>query len=531
MSLPRPREFLRVPDNDKVLRMALCGISRSNEVPSIEDPLHPSHFVQILERTWEGDFLPLFQHGDPDIDTTLTARREVDERSTIVVRFDRQHLISYASHSNFTVRVAATVQTGEETPPVEVLGYQELGTESGPSAAAVAASARLLGQLCDVALNFGADAPPFAQFVALANVSVDTLGLLPPGTSELPPDTQNSLRAQLDSLRNEWQIEAAEMGSGLLGLASWASALDTLGHLPDAQLQPVTSSANTTPGAFRAWINEMKSAADSLRDYSRRGELREDTRRAEGVIQNFADAFSLLNPFLRALDEGLVDKDPVEEFARQLIYNLRDGEIPLLAQGIREGSTVTVTVSNAIDGTEVPRAMRLQFLVRRFGINPAPTIRDSFLFLNRWDVQEGARPAAGVDSAADPVNDARTPLPARGLPTAGTSVVWSIYPRGSNVLARAARIFEPGLGINISFPQFGTTVTSVTEVADGTSGRVVTSTVSDQSIGLGVGVLALLGDGLFQVTVGYNVSVREHPWYWGFGFSFVKIGQELGATN
>ena len=492
------------------------------------DPLHPSHFVQIFERTSDGDFLPLFKNlysgsestDESEADSTddsaadatarpiLRAGYDVDERSSIVVRFDRGHLKSHGGRFNLAIDITATINTGGETPPVEVLGYQELGQSRRRAGVSIAAATDLIGQLCDVAAHDLYGVQKFARLWGEI-----------PGPDEFDTEMQ----------RDEWIVKYAEIASSSLAtLTSWDVALARLVSLEDARLEPLTSFAKTTPAALKARIAQMKSATDILRGFERTN-ASTDAELAKSAIYNLSLALPLLDDFLDRLDNDLGETqtrkhgtNPTTKLMGRLLSNLREAEIPLLAQGIGNGSIVTVTISNAVNGGDAPRAMRLQFVVRRFGVSDGPTIRDSFLFLNRLGVPDGNQENA--DGA-----EASVPLPASALPTAGTSAFWSVYPRGTG-FARFVRFFEPGFGVNVSFPQFGTRITSHKSVTDG-AGREVTISESDHSMGLGVGLLVLLRGGLVQFTLGKNLSVNKNPWYWGLGFSFIKIGQELGAKK
>ena len=334
-----PRAILRtLPLHDILYKnpaSELCQLGTIGE-ELIGDPLHPSDFVEIYEREAGGTLLPLFRPiREQETGNARglergreTAAYEVDERSSIVVRFDREHLVSHASRLDFTIGVTATVYSGSDAQPAEVLGYRELGKNENPPSASVAAAARLIGQICDVAAWPGQSVdslPLLARFAQVAGMSVDALGSAP-----------DTLQGELDSLRNEWRIEAAEMGAGLVGLRSWLGSLDRLADLDEAELEPLTGLANTTAASVKARLEEMRSAANALLRFTRGIDWHRTVRRADEALKDYSDAFTLLNPFLSALQNALVGKSspsPAKELAKYLISNLRDADIPLRAQG------------------------------------------------------------------------------------------------------------------------------------------------------------------------------------------------------
>jgi hypothetical protein len=89
----------------------------------------------------------------------------------------------------------------------------------------------------------------------------------------------------------------------------------------------------------------------------------------------------------------------------------------------------------------------------------------------------------------------------------------------------------PGFGMNVSFMNF-TVANDFDPTVTNAAGQVVGGfrTTTSGSVQVGAGVTVSLFANALQATYGWNLNVTEKRAYWGIGFGFVEIGQELAKV-
>jgi len=88
----------------------------------------------------------------------------------------------------------------------------------------------------------------------------------------------------------------------------------------------------------------------------------------------------------------------------------------------------------------------------------------------------------------------------------------------------------PGIGINVSLMNFASN--DFDPSIKDSQGNVVGGfkTTTSGSIQVGTGVSASLFSNALQFTYGWNLSVGDKRSYWGIGFGFIEIGQEIAKV-
>lgn len=264
---------------------------------------------------------------------------------------------------------------------------------------------------------------------------------------------------------------------------------------------------------------------------------------------------------LRALNEGLSELASVAAdlqadrpiLRRRLVADLRDTEILLSRIDVEAGDDLFVIIENAARTDDIARRLIVKLEVRQFGL--VRDVSDSFLFLEQRAPELEDITADLAGSGIDPstptgqevVRRLQESVDEDFKPVAGASLSWIWRTRpthSSNVLRRAgvslARFFEPGFGVNVSFPAFervevarvaapvSQESTTQTEEQEAVQNQPVIST-SSNPLDVSAGLMASLFGGQITFTYGWNLTSRSdaRDAYMGFGFSFVNIAQRL----
>jgi len=312
---------------------------------------------------------------------------------------------------------------------------------------------------------------------------------------------QNLLTQQMALIRLLDVILAPENGGLAQAFADLSSPPQNVGELLEAAraarvaLAALTVTAPTTTEAYMetvATIRTIEAGIETLRD----------------AIRRFDDA-----------------QGP-EHLRARLIHELVDAVILLRQVDARPGDVVTIVIENAARTGGVPRTLTLRLTVREFGL--VQQITDSFLFLRR----EGAEASELAEPDTD-VSATDVPRDVDFEPTPGASLTWTYRPReDGNWLNGFMRFLQPGFGVNVSFPRFGTLDVETEEIGTEADPDTATTVVEDNGLDLAVGALVSLFDGAVMVTLGTPLTSRAEGrgsnFYWGLGFSFVNVAERLG---
>lgn len=217
-----------------------------------------------------------------------------------------------------------------------------------------------------------------------------------------------------------------------------------------------------------------------------------------------------------------VSESSREKVKNGFIKNLKDTEFHIASTGAKSGDVITLILANGKPGSDGYREHRVRLHVRDFGFSLKTS--DTLLMIKRLNVSStrddeliGSIPVGSADSK-------EVPLDYNYVPTAGVTFGGTYYARRSKCCGIPAFI-KPGLGINVSFPRFGSKIASYSAIAvnDTTIERSISIDESSNTVDLAIGLALTLFDNTIILTYGRNFTAEEEQVYWGVGFNFLKI--------
>jgi hypothetical protein len=227
--------------------------------------------------------------------------------------------------------------------------------------------------------------------------------------------------------------------------------------------------------------------------------------------------------------------------AQDLMSYLKDTNILISSTAADVDDVIALDIINGASETELHRRVTVRLQVEEFGLKHR--LFDSFLFVKRAGTGDDAK-AEVVNNPDGDTIQTRTPKPFDYRPTPGVSFGWVYQPRGYQVmngkrkaalLDIAAEFAKPGFGINVSFPSFGTIVTSydTTPSQEGNNQtRVVTVTEDENTLDVAAGIYLSMFDNAVTFTTGWNLtsgSGRDRR-YFGLGFSFINLARRISSA-
>ncbi|MEE9553934.1 MAG: hypothetical protein V3W18_06510 [candidate division Zixibacteria bacterium] len=204
------------------------------------------------------------------------------------------------------------------------------------------------------------------------------------------------------------------------------------------------------------------------------------------------------------------------------IRNLKDTEFHIASSGAKSGDVITLILANGKPGSNNYREHRIRLHVRDFGFSLKTS--DTLLMIKRLNVgsiQDDELIGSVMEGSAD---SREVPLDYNYVPTAGVTFGGTYYARRSKWHGIPAFI-KPGLGINVSFPRFGSKIASYSAIAvdDTTIERSISIDESSNVVDLAMGLALTLFDNTIILTYGRNLTSEKKQDYWGIGFNFLKI--------
>lgn len=219
---------------------------------------------------------------------------------------------------------------------------------------------------------------------------------------------------------------------------------------------------------------------------------------------------------------------------RELISSLKDTEIVLNEQRVSAGDEISIIIANGQNRSELHRELEITMRVEEFGF--IRRISDSFLFVRRIGVNSSEN-AQAVDDARDTAEQdgttetVATPREVIFEPAPGVTLGWTYKPRDGFM-----SWLQPGFGINVSFPRFGSNFTSVrvddTSAGDPNQPATVTFEQVTQSseIDVAAGLMLSLFDNAVTAGFGYNLTSAKPRFFGALGFSFIGLGRQAARA-
>jgi hypothetical protein len=300
-------------------------------------------------------------------------------------------------------------------------------------------------------------------------------------------------------------------------------------------------------------LRKISAPRDTIAFHALLAEVQRDPQFVEGLARQIedsslprlnavlADPTASVGPVIRRLSEDLADLARLQtqldspqlksRLAAHFVALLKDTYVTVAETGADVGDGIQIVVASRSlqDGLadSLPRELHIRMVVRDFGA--VQHTSDSFLFLNRLGVRVPPPPSGGT-SVAD-----TSAAPYRFLPTPGVTFGWTLNWRrqwATTAVSDIIRWLHPGVGINVSFPRFGTKITAFTPGNGTTPAQATVTDVDGSRFDLALGAVATFFDGAVQVTYGRTLTASDSPRYWGIGFSFIRvIGAVKSATS
>lgn len=407
------------------------------------------------------------------------------------------------SISNLTLNLRPSINTVSDS----VASVRGVGDTVTP--------ARLLRQLSDSSTRLAAQRDSYRKQLARVD-SIRTVlqaGVaLAASASQSVSDSVRRLRAERASILN-----AASTLSLILRKISEPTDTIPLAVLSD-QLSRARDSRKFArdPGVLKAEAHLVLEAIDSIRirsAFDNNPQVR-DSLVAEILRLGTALAdLTQLGDFLLAPEQDGIE----DSLARDFTSFLKDSYLSVHETGAEPGDLITIVVASTAQPGDLPRKLTLNLTVRDFGF--VGHLSDSFLFIERQQIYPTTAPGAGVTDTI--------PAPYSFIPTAGMTFGWTLYYRRQWPLSTPIRWLQPGLGLNVSFPRFGSIVRQTP--ASGAGGQPTSSSIQPTQFDLAVGVALTFFDGALQLSWGRDLTVGpQRPKYFGIGFSFIKT---IGDVN
>jgi hypothetical protein len=229
----------------------------------------------------------------------------------------------------------------------------------------------------------------------------------------------------------------------------------------------------------------------------------------------------------------------VDAVQLDLLRPLKEVDLPLSNAPIASGTELLLHIYNFRDSAAMSRPLDLRMRVRQFGW--IRNVTDSYMFFYRAGLGSEYRARVKAESleAAALAQSTGVPgvftavTPSNFEPALGVSLSWSYYRRRSSEwYSSPLRWLEPGIGLNVSFPRFGTRRVTISRATPTDSTSPLTRAVEEnrQQIGLSSGVVLSLFDGALQYTYGYSLSSEIKRRYHGVGFSFFEVAKRLAEA-
>jgi hypothetical protein len=238
----------------------------------------------------------------------------------------------------------------------------------------------------------------------------------------------------------------------------------------------------------------------------------------QDILVTFADVVNKTDP--RVMDSVTV------ALARDFIGYLKDTEFLVSQTGAEDGDQIIVVISNNAANASARRDLTIRMQVRRFGFTRRVT--DSFLLVKRIGVSSS-------DSTSQPAStqaaSSEKPTSVNFQPVPGVTLGWTYFPARrvgfKGTISRVLRALHPGIGVNVSFPRFGSTITTFapTDPNNPNSEPTAVVTQSANRIDVSVGPIVSVFDNAIQLSYGWDLTVSGKRAYWALGFSFVKFLQ------
>jgi len=511
-----------------ILVLAMSGSALAQAPPLVdtkpreEHPFDPAYYVKIYEEA--GDRRVVLY--DPKMVATSPTLLRVDADSKIVIQIDPTHFgPDLALNGLF---MTAELSRVDGPVKVEVLNYSE-----------VAADPKTQASQAGVALRTASDVHVMLR--NLHDVIKDLIGALyQDACLQTPPPGKRHPDACTYRLKNDVDADAVLQSH----LRAFQPRIDSIVDFFTSDKNALILSEIGSQ-VFRVDVRSLKAMAAKFRtDVATmiNGEPEPRRRAGADLRLSLPMLWDDMQP-LRTLDNQSTELFETT-WRKTVLPHFRDilapGTIDLRKYKAADGETLTLTIQARGAGGEGSGGVSHDFQIGIRKYKARVTTEPSAFYLRRLGtvLDDKGQPVATNFSAAPgvtfgPVFYSRglkqTMVP-DGKDSAGKEklrVEWSAeYTPWSRFLSALA----PGIGMNVSLMNFS--ANDFDPSVKNAAGQVVGGfrTTTSSSIQVGAGLTASLFANAVQVTHGWNLNVSEKRAYWGIGFGFVQIGQEIAKV-
>ena len=551
------------------------------------DLYHPRNFIRIFELTQHGDSVWILNdtlvNGARRIHDAVNA--QVDINSRLVIGFARSWLAGNSECAEADIVITGEVTGSGGKRNIEIPGYSVVGEATKTASARMESIAEMLALLNEFRQNSDRLRQTLVGLLNNAERDAELPKELEDSLAVARSDSGTAARAYFDAYQRVYvdtTSVVAEMTQRRSAAAAALVKVEAARSLVNRLLGDQTYRKQVWPlyvNNARTEILEQKNIlaiplalfSDSARA-TLLGALARALRREPAVLRSKAQNISphwladldtsealvrkdasqgrnldLLSRDAQTIDRiqnALVDLAAVgdtstetsQRIATIVTRNLKDTDVLVSQTGAQNGDEILLTISNGIDRPTLNRTLKVRIRVAQFGL--VSHVVDSFLLVQRLGVSatanaqavQGAQQTAMAGGTGSSVS---TPLPVNFTPAAGATLGWTYFQRrNEGGWDRLVRWIQPGFGINVSFPQFGSKITTFTP-STVNAPPTATVTVSSNNIDIAAGLVGSFFNGAVIVTYGNNLTTNSPRGYWGLGFSFVKLvkGVTQGNTN
>ena len=485
-------------------------------------PFDPAHYVKIFEET-SGRRIVLY---DPRAVLTSPTLLRADADSKIVLEIDPDCLGSDMALNALFVSAELSRSDASAGPvKVEVLNYSE-----------VAADPRTQASQAGVALQTAGDVRVVLQ--GLYNLTKDLVGSIyadeclgRPQSEHLRPagcdyqfksglttqSAENILRTRLRA----FQPRVNAMTDFFSGDKN-ALVLNEIGTVVfSLDLRSLKATAAMLKSDVAAFLNDT--------DSPQRARAGEDIRL---YLQRIWDDMQPLRAELLKNPNYFTD-----QWEKVLLPHFRNllapGTIDLAKYKAADGDALTITVQARSTSGDANGGVSRDFQIGIRKYHARVMTASSAFYLRRNGTI--------LDDQGKPISQTFAPAPgvtfgpvfySRGMKKGPETEKngKSVWIAQDTTWSRFYSALAPGIGINVSLMNFSSNDfdPSIKDSAGNVVGGFRTTTSA--SIQVGTGISASLFSNAIQFTYGWNLSVSDKRSYWGIGFGFIEIGQEIAKV-